>query len=221
MNGECFCLHRSKPLFIRHRTAEEIETEKAVSVEELRHAQSDAERCKNPEWLVVIGVCTHLGWSRQCTILTSITDPESSKTLSWFKYGVSCNSPYQYRNMIQYNNYSRLCCWWWTEVLTIKTVYTLAITLGCDLLQDVYPSLRPGSLEASSVRATDLTTTHRDVFVKDRHRWIWKCRPTSSRMKAPLWWDRQCCRKWQDVKDNYCAPTGWSFSLSAHSVSTQ
>ena len=32
-------------------------------MDELRHAESDAERCKKPEWLIVIGVCTHLGKS--------------------------------------------------------------------------------------------------------------------------------------------------------------
>ena len=33
-------------------------------MDELRHAESDAERCKKPEWLIVIGVCTHLGKSK-------------------------------------------------------------------------------------------------------------------------------------------------------------
>lgn len=52
---------RGKPLFIRHRTSDEISTEKAVPVESLRDPESDDQRAKNPEWLVVIGVCTHLG----------------------------------------------------------------------------------------------------------------------------------------------------------------
>jgi len=52
---------RGKPLFIRHRTAEEIEREGAVDPATLRDPQSDAERAKNPEWLVILGVCTHLG----------------------------------------------------------------------------------------------------------------------------------------------------------------
>lgn len=52
---------RGKPLFIRHRTSAEISTEKAVPVESLRDPEHDDVRTKNPEWLVVIGVCTHLG----------------------------------------------------------------------------------------------------------------------------------------------------------------
>lgn len=52
---------RGKPLFIRHRTADEISTEKAVPVDTLRDPQHDDQRTQNPKWLVVIGVCTHLG----------------------------------------------------------------------------------------------------------------------------------------------------------------
>ncbi|KAK5640601.1 hypothetical protein RI129_011412 [Pyrocoelia pectoralis] len=52
---------RGKPLFIRHRTAEEIESERAVPVTSLRDPQHDHERVKRPEFLIVLGVCTHLG----------------------------------------------------------------------------------------------------------------------------------------------------------------
>ncbi|CAG4976229.1 unnamed protein product [Parnassius apollo] len=52
---------RGKPLFIRHRTQDEIVAEKAVPIDELRDPQTDEQRTQNPEWLVVIGVCTHLG----------------------------------------------------------------------------------------------------------------------------------------------------------------
>ncbi|XP_058816461.1 cytochrome b-c1 complex subunit Rieske, mitochondrial isoform X2 [Topomyia yanbarensis] len=52
---------RGKPLFIRHRTAAEISTEQAVNTGTLRDPQTDADRVQKPEWLVVIGVCTHLG----------------------------------------------------------------------------------------------------------------------------------------------------------------
>ncbi|XP_055638128.1 cytochrome b-c1 complex subunit Rieske, mitochondrial isoform X2 [Toxorhynchites rutilus septentrionalis] len=52
---------RGKPLFIRHRTAAEIATEQAVATATLRDPQTDGDRVKNPEWLVVLGVCTHLG----------------------------------------------------------------------------------------------------------------------------------------------------------------
>ncbi|RZC38933.1 UCR TM, Rieske, and/or Ubiq-Cytc-red N domain containing protein [Asbolus verrucosus] len=52
---------RGKPLFIRHRAADEIATEQAVPVSSLRDPQHDNDRVQRPEWLVVIGVCTHLG----------------------------------------------------------------------------------------------------------------------------------------------------------------
>ncbi|XP_046340408.1 cytochrome b-c1 complex subunit Rieske, mitochondrial-like [Haliotis rufescens] len=52
---------RGKPLFVRHRTAEEIEVEQGVDLGTLRHAEHDNERTTNPEWLVLLGVCTHLG----------------------------------------------------------------------------------------------------------------------------------------------------------------
>jgi len=58
---------RGKPLFIRHRTPEEIKTAEAVPMSELRDPQTDNSRVTDtakkvrPEWLIMIGVCTHLG----------------------------------------------------------------------------------------------------------------------------------------------------------------
>jgi ubiquinol-cytochrome c reductase iron-sulfur subunit len=52
---------RSKPVFIRHRTPEEIAKEAATSIDDLPHPETDAVRVKKPEWLVVIGICSHLG----------------------------------------------------------------------------------------------------------------------------------------------------------------
>ncbi|KAL3858647.1 hypothetical protein ACJMK2_008910 [Sinanodonta woodiana] len=52
---------RGKPLFVRHRTAEEIESEKSVNLAELRDPQHDDDRVQKSEWLVILGVCTHLG----------------------------------------------------------------------------------------------------------------------------------------------------------------
>lgn len=52
---------RGKPVFIDHRTEEEIQQAREVEVSSLRDPQSDAERVKKPGWLVVVGVCTHLG----------------------------------------------------------------------------------------------------------------------------------------------------------------
>jgi len=52
---------RGKPLFIRHRTTAEIEEAKNTPLSELPDPQKDEERAKKPEWMVLLGVCTHLG----------------------------------------------------------------------------------------------------------------------------------------------------------------
>ena len=68
-------LWQGKPVFIRRRTAEEIEAAKAVDMAELRdtHARNDnfkedvtatdEHRAAHDaeEWLVMVGLCTHLG----------------------------------------------------------------------------------------------------------------------------------------------------------------
>lgn len=52
---------RGKPVFISHRTPKEIEEAQAVPVSELRDPATDESRVQKPEWLIVIGICTHLG----------------------------------------------------------------------------------------------------------------------------------------------------------------
>jgi len=52
---------RGKPVFIRHRTDSEIKEAESVDWAKLRDPQSDADRVKKPEWLIMLGVCTHLG----------------------------------------------------------------------------------------------------------------------------------------------------------------
>ena len=52
---------RGKPIFIRHRTKEEIDSANNVAENDLIHKASDDSRVENPKWLVVVGVCTHLG----------------------------------------------------------------------------------------------------------------------------------------------------------------
>ncbi len=54
-------LWRGKPVFIRRRTEEEIAKAKNVDLKDLKHPEKDEDRAKNPEWLVMLGVCTHLG----------------------------------------------------------------------------------------------------------------------------------------------------------------
>jgi ubiquinol-cytochrome c reductase iron-sulfur subunit len=54
---------RGKPVFIRNRTDAEIAAAKADDADPtLRDNQTDASRVRaDPHWLVVLGVCTHLG----------------------------------------------------------------------------------------------------------------------------------------------------------------
>jgi len=52
---------RGKPVFIRHRTADEIKQAQDVDIDGLRHPEGDEIRAQKPEYLVVLGVCTHLG----------------------------------------------------------------------------------------------------------------------------------------------------------------
>ncbi|XP_032685373.1 cytochrome b-c1 complex subunit Rieske, mitochondrial isoform X2 [Odontomachus brunneus] len=52
---------RGKPLFVRHRSQSEIANEAKVDVASLRDPEEDSVRVKDPKWLVVLGVCTHLG----------------------------------------------------------------------------------------------------------------------------------------------------------------
>ncbi|CAI5466439.1 unnamed protein product [Closterium sp. Yama58-4] len=52
---------RGKPVFIRRRTPADVAKANDVNLAELRDPEPDSARAPNPEWLVVIGVCTHLG----------------------------------------------------------------------------------------------------------------------------------------------------------------
>jgi ubiquinol-cytochrome c reductase iron-sulfur subunit len=56
-------LYRKQPLFVRHRTPKEISEAQSVDISTLRDPATDASRVKagKAEWLVLIGVCTHLG----------------------------------------------------------------------------------------------------------------------------------------------------------------
>ena len=52
---------RGKPVFIRHRTADEIKTAQADDSAQLPHVEKDVDRATKPKWLIMVGVCTHLG----------------------------------------------------------------------------------------------------------------------------------------------------------------
>jgi ubiquinol-cytochrome c reductase iron-sulfur subunit len=54
---------RGKPIFINHRTKQQIEAAENVDVAKLPDPQPDSARVKpdRPQWQVLIGICTHLG----------------------------------------------------------------------------------------------------------------------------------------------------------------
>ena len=52
---------RGKPVFIRHRTPEEIAEANSADLGSMRDPETDESRVKDPDWLVVLGICTHLG----------------------------------------------------------------------------------------------------------------------------------------------------------------
>lgn len=61
-------LWRGKPVFVRHRTAEEIAEAEAVALTDMIDPQTDNERLVpdmdgklRPQYLVMVGVCTHFG----------------------------------------------------------------------------------------------------------------------------------------------------------------
>ena len=52
---------RGKPVFIRKRKKDEIDEAKTVNIADLKDPEEDINRVKKDEWLVLVGVCTHLG----------------------------------------------------------------------------------------------------------------------------------------------------------------
>jgi len=71
---------RKKPVFIRRRTEEEIKEAEAVPLSDLIDPQSDADRVQNPEYLIMVGVCTHLG----CIPLGQKSGDEKGEFGGWF-----------------------------------------------------------------------------------------------------------------------------------------
>jgi len=71
---------RKKPVFIRRRTEEEIKEAEAVPLSDLIDPQTDADRVQNPEYLIMVGVCTHLG----CIPLGQKSGDEKGEFGGWF-----------------------------------------------------------------------------------------------------------------------------------------
>ena len=77
---------RGKPVFIRHRTADEIKQAEAVKLSDLPDPQTDKARVTDtakkvrPEWLILVGVCTHLG----CVPLGNKSGDPKGEYGGWF-----------------------------------------------------------------------------------------------------------------------------------------
>jgi len=71
---------RGNPVFIDHRTEKEISEARSVDVSQLRDPQPDDARVQKPEWLIVVGVCTHLG----CVPLGQGENSERGDWGGWF-----------------------------------------------------------------------------------------------------------------------------------------
>ena len=71
---------RGKPVFIRHRTEDEIARASATDIADLRDPESDELRAEKPGYLVLVGVCTHLG----CVPLGQKTGEVKGDYDGWF-----------------------------------------------------------------------------------------------------------------------------------------
>ena len=71
---------RGKPVFIAHRTPDEIKAAEDVDISQLRDPQKDSDRVQKPEWLIIVGVCTHLG----CIPLGQKTGDDRGAFGGWF-----------------------------------------------------------------------------------------------------------------------------------------
>ena len=71
---------RGKPVFIRHRTSDEIARANGIDSAALRHPEQDEIRVQKAELLVVVGVCTHLG----CVPLGQKTGEVKGDYEGWF-----------------------------------------------------------------------------------------------------------------------------------------
>ncbi|HEX2859742.1 MAG TPA: ubiquinol-cytochrome c reductase iron-sulfur subunit [Alphaproteobacteria bacterium] len=54
-------LWQGRPVFVWHRNAAQIASAKAADATSTMDPQPDADRVQKPEWLVLVGICTHLG----------------------------------------------------------------------------------------------------------------------------------------------------------------
>jgi ubiquinol-cytochrome c reductase iron-sulfur subunit len=71
---------RSKPVFIDRRSEAVVADARKVALDVLPDPETDAERVQKAEWLIVIGICTHLG----CIPLGQRPSDERGEYGGWF-----------------------------------------------------------------------------------------------------------------------------------------
>lgn len=71
---------RGQPVFIDRRTPETVAAMEAVELSDLRDPEADSVRATEGEWLVVIGICTHLG----CVPLGQSSGDNRGEWDGWF-----------------------------------------------------------------------------------------------------------------------------------------
>ncbi len=73
---------QGKPVFVRRRTPDEIKAAQAVPVDQLRDPEPDSARVHagKEEWLIVVGICTHLG----CVPLGTKANEPRGEFGGWF-----------------------------------------------------------------------------------------------------------------------------------------
>ena len=71
---------QGKPVFVRRRTPKEIAEAAKVETADLPDGQADKDRVQKDEWLVVVGICTHLG----CVPVGQKTSEARGEYGGWF-----------------------------------------------------------------------------------------------------------------------------------------
>jgi len=71
---------RGQPVFIDHRAPQQVGRAKADDDALLKDPEPDSARVKRQQWLIVVGVCTHLG----CVPLGQLSGDRRGKWGGWF-----------------------------------------------------------------------------------------------------------------------------------------